>query len=220
MELATNKKKNTRENTHRNSQNRGKKNNKNNILDRVLDTVLDILGLKRPIHKLGDFEQSLIGHYMFNYVLDILLIIFGVMFTIKSGYLKGSLLFFFVILTSVGFHTHSLLQLLGGQVRYLDGTCIYTEKKTGKILWQTIIGTSKASIQADDGVTYILPIKHNSNIKEGNIIRVYFPEGSTFEKDEDTVEIINPVYVSKLKNSAKIDATNTDSDENSHTPQI
>lgn len=155
-------------------------------------------------YKFTDFEPSLCFHYILNFVLDAVLVVFGIGFAISTGYLKAVLAFFVVIAAALAMHLHSLWLLLSGNVLYVDGPCIDMEKKQAQVLWQTIIGTSKAAINTEDNYVYIFPISHAFKASVGSTLRVYFTEDTAFKKDDNTYEITNPTFVCKVKTGNRV----------------
>lgn len=162
--------------------------------------VFEILGLNKPCHKLSDFEVNLQIHYILGFAIDMGLFIFGIFFAISTKMIPAIVIFFSVTILAAAYHIYGFLQLLGGQVYYLEGECTLVEKNVFSAFKKTVFGTSKIEVVSDDH-TYVVPVSHRSKYKEGSMVRIYFTDGNIYKKDDDTSDIPYPVFVTKIKNS-------------------
>ena len=167
-----------------------------------MEKLLDLIGLKKPIYKLSDFEPALRNHYILEFAADAALFLIGVIISIVNGSVTLVLMFVAVFAAAFLFHLYGFIQLLGGQVVYLDGICTEVEKNVKTVLKKTVFGTSKISVLSDDHI-YEVPVRHNSIFKEDMKVRVYLTENNIYKKDEDTFDIPYPVLVLRLKGARK-----------------
>lgn len=165
-----------------------------------MEKILELIGLNMPCNKLRDFEINLQLHYLIGFGIDIGLFVFGIIFAIRTRMISGIIIFCFVTIGALMYHLYALLQLLGGQVFYIEGECTLVDKNMWTFFKTSIFGTSKIEVLANNH-TYVVPVSHRSKFREGTLIRIYFTENNVYKKDEDTYDIPYPVYVTKIKNS-------------------
>ena len=169
-----------------------------------MEKLLNILGLNKPMYKISDFETNLIMHYIVNFILDIALAIFIIIFAVSTKYTHGIFVFIAILLILVAMHAYNLLQLLGGQVVYFEGICKTSNKSVTTIFKTQFFGKSNIEVEFE-GKTYLVPVRHNAPFKNGSMVRVYLIEDNIYQKDEDTFTVTNPIYVSKIKNPQGVD---------------
>ena len=166
-----------------------------------MEKCLKFIGLNLPVYKLSDFETNVKYHFVLNYCYDIALLIFTIVFSfLSNGYTSAILCFLAVLLSLILMHTYSLLQLLGGQVSTIEGTC---KKVNASMLTffkkNQIYGKSNIEILCN-GHVYIVPVRHNSQFKEGCKVKIYYLSNNLYQKDDDTFTFIDTVCVVKEKN--------------------
>ncbi len=163
-----------------------------------MNKLLELIGLGEIKHDFSDFEQKLRNRYIKNFVMDAILSLICMYFTITTRYYKAAAIFVIAIIVLLLLHAYSVLTLLCGKVYCLDGTVVSDKKAkiSEKILtWNvTILGESKVKIR-HDGKIYTVPVGHRYTFEPDSPIRVYFTLESVIQTSETEYNIISPILV-------------------------
>ena len=166
-----------------------------------MDKFLELIGLGKIQYKFSDFEAKLQNQYLKGFGIDFALIAFCIYFVITTKQTTAALGMVFISIFAVFFHSYSLLLLLCGKVLYITGTVMKDEKKSYTMQMPvlknvTVLGKSTIIVKSDSGNLYNVPVGHIKKYENGDIVKVYFNEGSVYNGETvHTFRIINPILV-------------------------
>ncbi len=178
-----------------------------------MNKLLEMIGLGEIKHDFSEFEIKLRNRYIKNFVMDAILSIICMYFTITTKYYQAAAIFVLAIIILLLLHAYSVLALLCGKVYCLEGTVISDNKAkiSERVLtWSiTILGESKVKVRYD-GRIYTVPVGHKYTFETDSPIRVYFTLESVTQVSETEYNILSPILVTQPTDGQETDKQEED----------